>query len=464
MTEAHRFDPTILREYDIRGAVGKTLHVADASALGRAFGTMIARAGGKTVAVGYDGRTHSPDFEKALVEGMLATGLDVTRIGLGPTPMLYFATQHLKTDAGIMVTGSHNPGDQNGFKMLMARHMPVSGPVYGAAIKKLAALAEKSDYAEGKGTVKDADIRDAYVARLLQEYKSEIKPNIVWDCSNGAAGEILRRLTAKLPGTHTLLFDKIDGTFPNHEPDPSDEKNLAALKEAVLAQKADLGIAFDGDADRMIAVDGKGRALLGDQLLGIFAHDILVAHPGAPIIADVKASQALFDEIARLGGKPVMWKTGNPLIKAKMAETGAPLGGEMSGHIFFGDNHNFDDGPYAAVKLLALIGKSGKPLSAWRDQWPAAAGAPEVRFRVDEARKFAVVEEVKARLAQKGAAVNDIDGVRVTTEDGWWLLRASNTDALLVARAEGQNEAGLARLRAQLNAQLEASGLKLPAA
>jgi phosphomannomutase len=460
---SHIFTPAILREYDIRGTVGKTLHVADAHALGKAFGTFVVRAGGKHVMVGYDGRTHSPDFEAALVEGLLSTGLNIERIGCGPTPMLYFSTQYHKADAGIMVTGSHNPPDQNGFKMLLAKYLPGGGPVYGEAVKKLAALAAKDDFVTGKGSEKKIDIREAYIDLLLKAYKGTKPLKVVWDCGNGASGEIVQRLTKKLPGTHMILFGEIDGRFPNHEPDPSDEKNLHFLQEEVRKQKADCGIAFDGDADRCIAVDNEGRALMGDQLLMIYASDILKSHPGAPVIADVKASQTLFDDIKRLGGQPVMWKTGNPLIKAKMAELNAPLGGEMSGHIFFGDNHNFDDGIYAAMKLLSLVSRADRSLGAWRDALPAMVSAPETRFRVDEARKFGIVDEVKARLQKTGANVNPIDGVRVMTMDGWWLLRASNTDALLVTRAEAKDEAGLTRLKAQLTDQLKASGVTPPA-
>jgi phosphomannomutase len=461
----HHFHPTVIREYDIRGIVGKTLHVADAAALGRAFGTMVARAGGKRIMVGYDGRTHSPDFEAALVEGLMSTGAEIERIGLGPTPMLYFATYHAKADAGIMVTGSHNPSDQNGFKMLMAKHLPGGGPIYGAAIKTFAEMAAKDDYVTGKGSEKKIDVRDIYVARLLQDLKGDKPLNVVWDCGNGAAGEIIQMLTAKMPGKHTLLFADIDGRFPNHHPDPTVPENLIDLQKAVAEQKADLGIAFDGDADRIGAIDGQGRIVAGDQLLAIYAAEVLKSHPGAAIIADVKASQVLFDKVAEMGGKPIMWKTGHSLIKAKMAETKSPLAGEMSGHVFFADTYyGFDDAPYAAIRLLSIISSLGKSLAVWRDSLPAMINTPELRFDVDEARKFAVVAEVKERLQQANAKVNDTDGVRVLTDDGWWLLRASNTQAVLVARAEGRDEPGLARLKTQLADQLRASGLEFRAA
>jgi phosphomannomutase len=458
---SHPFDPAIIREYDIRGTVDKNLDEADALALGCAFGTMAIRAGGTRIAVGFDGRTHSPRLEAALVEGLVSTGASVERIGIGPTPMLYFAAVHQKADAGIMVTGSHNPPDQNGFKMLLAKHVKGGGPVYGEAIKKLAEMAAAGDFVSGKGSVSTMDVSEAYISRILQDYQGKEPLTIVWDCGNGASGDVVRRITQKLPGSHTLLFAEVDGTFPNHHPDPTEPHNLVDLQKAVKEKKADLGIAFDGDADRIGAVDGLGRIVAGDQLLAIYAHEVLKSHPGATIIADVKASQVLFDKVAELGGKPLMGKTGHSLIKAKMAETNAPLAGEMSGHIFFADKYyGYDDAIYSAVRLVSLLSASGKSLAAWRDSLPQTINTPEMRFPVDEERKFAVVKEVKTRLQQAQAKVNDTDGVRVLTADGWWLLRASNTQAVLVARAESHSEEGLLRLKALLSEQLKASGLK----
>ncbi len=460
---AHAFDPTIIREYDIRGIVGKNVNEADAFALGQAFGSTVARAGGKHIVVGYDGRTHSPMLEAALVNGLLSTGAKVECIGLGPTPMLYFAAASLKADAGIMVTGSHNPPDQNGFKMLIAKHLPGGGPVYGLAIKKLAEIAAAGDFVSGQGAAFKSDVSGDYVARLLQDYLGKTPLNVVWDCGNGAAGDIVTRLTQKILGTHTLLFPEVDGTFPNHHPDPTEPHNLVDLQKAVAEKKADLGIAFDGDADRIGAVDSRGRIVAGDQLLAIYAAEVLKTHPGAVIIADVKASQVLFDRVAELGGKPLMGKTGHSLIKALMAETHSPLAGEMSGHMFFADKYyGYDDAIYSAVRLISLVSASGKSLAEWRDGLPQTVNTPEMRFPVEEARKFAVVEEIKARLAKNDANVNDTDGVRVLTEDGWWLLRASNTQAVLVARAEAQSEEGLKRLKDLLAEQLKACGLQCP--
>jgi phosphomannomutase len=458
MSGPHSFHPTLLREYDIRGIVGKTLTRADARAVGQGFATLVARAGGRQVAVGYDGRLSSPELEAAVVEGLTAAGLQVTRIGLGPTPMLYFAVKHLHLDGGIMITGSHNPPDYNGFKMVLA-----SGPVYGDQIQDIGAIAREAAWAVGTGGASSLDIRDDYVRRLLQDYDGSRPLRVAWDAGNGATGEILRRLTAALPGTHFRLFDEIDGTFPNHHPDPTVEENLHDIKQAVAAQRCDIGIAFDGDGDRIGAVDEKGRVVWGDQLVAIYARDVLAARPGATVIADVKASQTLFDEISRLGGNPLMWKTGHSLLKAKMAEVGAPLAGEMSGHIFFADKYyGFDDALYCAVRLVGLVSRLG-PLSALRDRLPPVFNTPEVRFQVDEEHKFAAIDQVKARVKASGARVNDLDGVRVTTEDGWWLLRASNTQDVLVARAEAYSEDGLERLKSTIREQLSASGVAAPA-
>jgi phosphomannomutase len=460
MADAHNFHSSVLREYDIRGIVGATLSPADARAIGRAYATTILRAGGKTVALGFDGRLSSPGLAQALLEGLLSTGVDVKRIGLGPTPMLYFAVKHLHTDAGIMVTGSHNPPTHNGFKMAL-----YSGPVYGDAIQAIGRIAAAGDYETGEGTVEDIDLRDIYVDRLAQDYLPGSRTlKIVWDAGNGAVGEILRRLTAKLPGQHILLYDDIDGNFPNHHPDPTVPENLADLRQTVHATGADLGIGFDGDGDRIGAIDSTGRIVWGDQLLAIYAKEVLEARPGGVIIADVKASQVLFDEVAKLGGQPLMFKTGHSLIKAKMAETNSPLAGEMSGHIFFADKwYGFDDALYCGVRLASLVARAGEPLAALVDRLPAVFNTPETRFDVEAARKFTVIEEVKARLAADPAnKVNDIDGVRVTTEDGWWLARASNTQEVLVARAEASSPAGLERLKTLLVHQLGLSGISPP--
>ncbi len=362
MAFAHTFNPTMLREYDIRGIVGDTLHEADAFAIGRCFGSVVARNGGTSTAVGYDGRISSPVLEKALVAGLRASGMEVVRIGRGPTPMLYYAATVLKTGGAVMLTGSHNPPNYNGFKMMLA-----GKPFFGRQIQEIGRMAAAGDVvAEAAGSERTIDISEEYIDRVAKDWDGGARAlNVVWDNGNGAAGDVLQQLVKKLPGTHTVLFPEIDGTFPNHHPDPTVAKNLEALVAEVAARGADLGIAFDGDADRIGVVDDGGAMMFGDQLLVILARDVLKQHPGATIIADVKASQVLFDEVARAGGKPLMWKTGHSLIKAKMAETGCPLAGEMSGHIFFNDRwYGFDDALYAAVRLLGIIARGSEKVSA----------------------------------------------------------------------------------------------------
>jgi phosphomannomutase len=399
-------------------------------------------------------------MEASLVSGLRASGIEAIRIGCGPTPMLYYAARTLPADGGIMVTGSHNPPDYNGFKMMLA-----GKPFFGEQIRKIGSMAAAGDVvAEAKGSDRSIDISEDYITRLVQDWDGgDRQLKVVWDNGNGAAGDVLVRLVKRLPGQHTVLFPEIDGKFPNHHPDPTVPKNLEALVAEVARQGADLGIAFDGDADRIGVVDDSGTMMFGDQLLVVLARDVLKKHPGANIIADVKASQVLFDEIARAGGKPEMWRTGHSLIKARMAETGCPLAGEMSGHIFFNDIwYGFDDALYAGVRLLGIQARATQKLSAVRAALPQVVNTPELRFNCDDHRKFEVITEVAGRLRAAGATMSDIDGVRVNTADGWWLLRASNTQAVLVARCEAKSEEGLERLKQALVAQLEASGLEAP--
>ena len=459
MNEAHIFDSTILREYDIRGVIGETLTAEDLHAVGRAFGTIVAAEGGHTVAVGYDGRLSSVELEAALSAGLAACGLIVMRVGLGPTPMLYYAVHTLQTDAGAMITGSHNPPEYNGVKLLLD-----SGSFYGEDIQKLGRMAASGDFAAGEGEQISRSVSEDYVKRLLEDFNGDKPLAVAWDAGNGAAGEVLRKLVGGLAGRHLLLNETIDGTFPAHHPDPTVEKNLEQLKETVKAEGCDLGIAFDGDGDRIGVVDSQGRVLWGDQLLAILATEVLADLPGATIIADVKASQVFFDEIAGLGGEALMWRTGHSLIKAKMQETGAPLAGEMSGHIFFKHRYfGFDDALYAAVRLLSILSRGDESLARMRDRLARMVNTPELRFDCPENRKFEVIDEVRGRLkGTAGVTVNDIDGVRVQSDDGWWLLRASNTQAVLVARCESASLEGLQRLKQALSGQLRESGLEAP--
>ncbi|HSE80049.1 MAG TPA: phosphomannomutase/phosphoglucomutase [Alphaproteobacteria bacterium] len=455
----HRFDPTVLREYDIRGVVGKTLSADDARAVGRGFGSAIVGSGGRRVAVGYDGRLSSPALEAAVVEGLVATGLEAVRIGRGPTPMLYFAVFHLGLDGGIMVTGSHNPPDYNGFKMMQGKKS-----FWGADIQELGRRVAQGDLARGAGQARKHDVFDAYVARLAEDFRGSRELAVVWDPGNGAAGEAVVALTRRLPGRHVVINGAIDGTFPAHHPDPTEAKNLVQLQEAVRRERADVGIALDGDGDRIGVVDGDARILWGDQILALLAREVLDEIPGATIIADVKASAAVADDVRAHGGTVLYWKTGHSVIKSKMAAIKAPLAGEMSGHIFFAHRwYGFDDALYAAVRLLSIAAGGDKSLAALRDELPRYVNTPELRFPCAEDRKFRVVAEVQARLKKAGADVNDVDGARVATADGWWLLRASNTQDVLVARCEARDEHGLARLKEALTRELRACGIEPPA-
>jgi phosphomannomutase len=459
--KTHQFNPTILREYDIRGQIGKTLSEADAYALGLAFGTYVARENGSDtpgdICVGFDGRESSPALSDALIRGLQETGAHVINVGLGPTPMLYFSVKDLKAAAGIMVTGSHNPSDYNGFKMTLQ-----SRAIFGEHIQDIGKIAASGKFMAGNGSGETRDIQDDYVDRLMQDLDNTQALNIAWDAGNGAAGEILKRLTQRLPGTHTLLYADIDGSFPNHHPDPTVDENLRDLQKAVAEHNCDLGIAFDGDGDRIGVVDENGTVLRCDMLMTLYARDVLAAHPGAAIIGDVKCSSVMFDEIARLGGQPVMWKTGHSLVKAKMAEMDAPLAGELSGHIFFADRYyGFDDALYCAVRLINALKDGEGALSTLTQHLPKLYSTPEIRFEVDETEKFDLVPRLQEILEQEGAfdgEMNTIDGIRVTNTDGWWLIRPSNTQSVLVARAEAHSKGGLQRLKDNLKTNVKKIG------
>lgn len=451
----HRFDPSILREYDIRGVVGTTLTASDALALGRTMGTIAVAGSGRVAVVGYDGRHSSPMLEEELCRGLASCGLYVLRVGLVPTPCLYFAAKMLKASIGIMVTGSHNPPEYNGFKMMLN-----GMPFYGSEIQRLRDLAARGIWAHAEGGTVETDALGAYTARLAMDYPMKHGLRVGWDPGNGAACPVTLRLAHRLPGEHLLINETVDGTFPAHHPDPTVEENLTQLKDLVASEKLDLGIAFDGDGDRIGVIDDLGRVIWGDQLLALLARDVLRSMPGSAILADVKASQVLYDEIARLGGKPVMCPTGHSIIKTKMLEHNSPLAGEMSGHIFFADKYyGYDDALYTAVRFMAMVAESGKKVSELLDELPVMVNTPEVRIDVDDQRKFDVIDEVKARLQADGANVDDTDGVRVSARGGWWLLRASNTQPALVARCEAPDEASLSDLKQQVVNQLSGSGV-----
>jgi len=457
--------PSIFREYDIRGEVGKTLFESDAEAIGDAFGkTVIEKTGNATatVCVGFDGRVSSPALKENLIRGLQSAGCSVISIGVGPTPMLYFAACTQNAEAGVMVTGSHNPPSHNGFKFMLQRK-----PFFGESIAELGKKVvswqgSKSITSHTSQALKHIDIVPAYLEKLLSVYTAKKPIHVVWDAGNGATGNIMKALCENLPGKHIPLFAEIDGTFPNHHPDPSVPENMEMLVERVKSEKADLGIAFDGDGDRVGVVDGEGNVLPADRLMMILAREVLTRHPGATIIADVKSSQHLFDDIATHGGKPLMWKTGHSHIKAKMQEMKAPLAGELSGHIFYADGYfGYDDGLYAAMRLLNILAGEKQTPTQLFASLPSGIISPEYRIDCADDRKFVAIAEIKARLEKEGIPLNLIDGVRVQTKDGWWLLRASNTQAALTARAEADSEAGLARLMAHMKEQLKLSGVTL---
>jgi|TARA_R110002126_G_scaffold13118_3_gene56689 phosphomannomutase len=467
MNEGHKFDPIVLREYDVRGIVNENIDENDAYAIGRALGTTISRAGGSRVAVGRDGRDSSPDLAEAVMRGLVDCGLIVMNIGVGPSPMLYFTVHDRMLDGGVVVTGSHNPSQYNGFKM-----MDQEGSVFGEKVQELGRIAAEGDYVSGEGEIRALDVCDTYVSRLIRDLDIAAgRPlKVAWDCGNGAAGAVIHGFVAQLPGENVLLFDEVDGRFPNHHPDPTVDANLKDLRQAVLEQNCDLGIAFDGDADRIGVVDNKGKIIRCDTLIALYAADVLKDNPGAPIIGDIKCSQAMFDEITRLGGKAEMWKTGHSLIKSRMKEMSAPLAGELSGHIFFADRYyGFDDALYCAVRLLNIVANTegGKTLNELLADFPELYNTPEIRFEVDESQKFEIVEKVLASLRaqakdDENLNVSDTDGVRVVTPKGWWLLRASNTQNALTARVEASRKTYLEEMKEMLSAELEKLGIVIP--
>lgn len=459
----YHFSADIIREYDIRGIVDKNLHDADLFAIGRAFGTMIVRENGTKVGLCYDGRHSSPRFAEAMTNGLMACGLQVEDYGVGPTPMGYYALHERGLDGVVVITGSHNPPEYNGIKMALK-----SGALYGAAIQKIAQLAAAGDIVSAEnGSVAKVDIKEEYITRIARDYNGHGKKDlkIAWDAGNGAAGAVLKSFVDKIPGEHILLFENVDGDFPNHHPDPAVEKNLADLKRAVLENNCDLGIAFDGDADRIGVVDEKGNVLWPDHLVALYAKEIIERIPGAEILLDVKCSNTATDYINAIGGKAVVWKTGHSIMKAKMKENGAPLGGELSGHIFFKDGfYGHDDALYCAIRLLNIVQKYGA-LSEQSKVFPKAYNTPEIRFDVEEVNKFQYIEDAKDYIrnnATSDVSVVDIDGIRVTTPLGWWLLRASNTQNALTGRVEATNENDLQQTVEMLKATLKAVGCKYP--
>jgi phosphomannomutase / phosphoglucomutase len=442
--------PTIFREYDIRGVADTELLSPDIVDLGRGLGTLLQRKSGRSITLGRDCRLSSPRLRDALLEGLVDSGCEVTDIGVVPTPLLYFSAVHLEADGGVMITGSHNPSEFNGFKTVCG-----AGTLHGETIQEVRRIIEARDFLHGHGSHDDMDVIPAYLDQVAPQFEFSRRIKVVLDGGNGTAGPVVHRLFERLNCEVTELFFPMDGHFPNHHPDPTVPANLKHLQDAVRAQKAELGIAFDGDSDRIGAVDENGEVIYGDMLLLVFGREILTRKPGATFIGEVKCSQLLYDELKRLGGNPVMYKTGHSLIKAKMKEEHAELAGEMSGHMFFADRYfGYDDAIYAACRLIEIVARSGKPLSAQFAGLPKLVSTPEIRVDCPDEVKFQVVQHVAASF-KKTHKVIDIDGVRVLFEHGWGLLRASNTQPVLVMRFEAENEDWLKNYQREVETVLE---------
>jgi phosphomannomutase/phosphoglucomutase len=442
--------PTIFREYDIRGVADTELLSADIADLGRGLGTLLQRKSGRRINIGRDCRLSSTRLHEALLEGLVASGCEVTDIGVVPTPLLYYSAVHLEADGAVMITGSHNPSEFNGFKTVRG-----SGTIHGEEIQEVRRLIEARDFMTGHGSHRMVDVISPYLGEVAGQFKFERRIKVVADAGNGTAGPVMHQLFKRLNCDVTELFFDMDGRFPNHHPDPTVPANLKQLQEAVRSQKADLGIAFDGDADRIGAIDENGEVIYGDMLLLIYGREILTRKPGATFIGEVKCSQVLYDELKRLGGNPIMYRTGHSLIKAKMKQEHAELAGEMSGHMFFADRYfGYDDALYAACRLIEIVARSGRPLSAQFAGLPKMVSTPEIRVDCPDETKFQVVERMAAHFRQTHRVI-EIDGVRILFGQGWGLVRASNTQPVLVLRFEAQEQSLLEKYRAEVEGILE---------
>lgn len=442
--------PDIFRQYDIRGIVDRDLTPDSVELLGRGIGTHFRKKNCSEVAVGRDGRLSSPLFSECLARGLRSTGCNVTQIGTVPTPLLYFAIYTKRFEAGVMITGSHNPPEYNGFKLMVG-----TDTLYGETIRGLFTEIQKGDFAVGEGEEKTYDVVPEYMDFVRQNITLDRNMKIVVDAGNGTAGAVAVPIFKKIGCEVIDLYCEVDGHFPNHHPDPTVPEALVDLIERVKKEKADLGIAYDGDGDRLGVVDEQGQILWGDRILILFARDILAKHPGAAVISEVKASKVLYEEIERLGGRSIMWKTGHSLIKKKIKEENALLAGEMSGHIFFADRFfGFDDAIYSSARLLEIVSRSQTPLSRLLSDLPVTYSTPEIRVYASDQVKFAIVEKVKKELALKYPII-DIDGVRAIYPNGWALVRPSNTQEVLVLRFEADTMEDLRSIREEVEGTIE---------
>lgn len=448
--KSYIFNSAVLREYDIRGIAGKELSNKGAFFIGKSFASYISKNSDKkdkVVCVSFDARLTSPDFKKYVTEGLFSSGIKVIDLGMGTTPMLYFASLYLKADGAIMVTGSHNHKSYNGFKILKD-----SFPLTGEEIKFLGSISEHGDFINKKGSVKSKRINKHYSEKLKKVFSKKMDIKIVWDAANSPVADILKDLCPSVPGEHILINEEIDGNFPSHHPNPSQKENMEDLVKKVKLEKADAGFSFDGDADRLGVVDNKGRIVDIDKLLILLARSVLKKFPKSNFIADVKTSQIFFDDIKNSGGNSVMWKTGHSLIKLYMLKIDAVFAGESSGHIFYKENNCFDDALYAALKLLNILAEEKTSLSKLLEELPDIINTGEIYIDVDESKKFSIVEKIKEYVKAKNnySELIDIDGVRVSYGDSWWLLRASNTQPSLVVRCEAKSQENFEKMKKEV--------------
>ncbi len=424
----------VFREYDIRGIAGSEITDSDVYTLGRAFGTYMAREGKRRIVVGRDCRLTSDRYRDLLVKGLLGSGMDVVDVGVCPTPLFYFAIRHLDREGGMMITASHNPPEYNGFKVCNG-----FDTIAGAEIQKLAAIMGSEEFIQADGSLDRFDIIAPYIEFVTGNVRLNRKLRVGVDAGNGTGGPVATAILDRLGCEVYPIYCDMDGAFPNHEPDPTVMGNLDDLRKLIIRQKLDVGIAYDGDSDRLGVLDHRGEVVFGDKLMIIFAREILSRRPGSVFISEVKCSKTLYDDIERHGGKAIMWKTGHSLIKRKMKEVDAQLAGEMSGHIFFKDGYfGFDDGIFASCRLLEVLSKSGKQIPELLSGVPAMHSTPEIRIECPDEIKFAVVESAKREFKEKNLEVIDIDGARINFPDGWGLVRASNTQPVLVLRFEAE--------------------------
>ena len=459
LEKTHKFNPYILKTYDIRGIVDEEMNEQDAYFIGKSYGTYLLRnLNKKSCVVGFDGRLTSKSYAELAIKGLSESGINVMCIGLVSTPIVYFSIQKYHKDAGLIITASHNPKEYNGFKMLTNE-----APIWDEQIQEIGKIAESGNFTSGNGKIEYFDAKGDYINFIVNTYNRNNKKtlDIVWDCGNGATTTVLSDILSKIPGNHKILFGNIDGTFPNHEADPSVAKNMVDLQKAVVEGKFDFGVAFDGDGDRIGVVDEKGVIYYGDQLLCVFARDYLKTHPNEKILFEVSSSQLLPDDIKLHGGNYEMCSPGHSVLKATMKEKHIGLGGETSGHMFFGEYYNYDDAIYATIKLINILANSNETLATIREGFPKFYSTPKIAIPCTNEEKFKVPAEIAERLKNQGRKVIDVRGVRVNKADGWWLVRDCGTETRMTARCEAKSPEGLEECKNELKEQLKLSGINL---